>query len=65
MNKETNVQLVGLAAGVATITMWLLGYFAPELADAAPVGLEAAITGIITVLVGYVAKPDAIASSAK
>lgn len=65
MNRETNIQLVGLAAGIATVTMWLLGYFAPELAAQAPMGLEAAITGIITVLAGYIAKPSATTGSSR
>ncbi len=52
MNQRTNVQVVGVAAGVTTIVIWLLGYFAPALMATAPTGLEAAITGIITVIVG-------------
>ena len=59
MNGSTNVQVVGLAAGLATIVMWLLGFFAPELMASAPTGLEAAITGIFSVLVGLLMKPDA------
>jgi len=48
MRTSTNV---GIAAGLATILMWLLGYFSPDLMAAAPVGLEAAITGVIAVVV--------------
>jgi len=59
MGGKTNIQIVGLAAGLATVLMWLMGYFAPDLMGQAPAGLEAAITGIITVLVGLIAKPDA------
>lgn len=54
MNSKTNIQTVGIAAALATIFMWLLGYFAPGLMGEAPTGLEAAITGIFSVLVGYV-----------
>lgn len=59
MNGKTNVQMIGLAAGLATVVIWLLGYFAPELMATAPTGLEAAITGIFAVVVGAVANEDA------
>ena len=56
MRTSTNV---GIAAGLAVITMWLLGYFAPDLMTAAPVGLEAAITGVIAVVVARFSKTPA------
>lgn len=59
MNGSTNVQVVGISAGLATIVMWLLGYFAPELMASAPTGVEAAITGIFSVTVGLFLKPNA------
>lgn len=54
MNSQTTVQTIGVAAALATIFMWLLGYFSPGLMDQAPTGLEAAITGVFSVLVGYI-----------
>ena len=54
MGNQTTVGTVTLAAGSATIALWLLGYFQPELMDAAPVGLEAAITGVFAAVVGYI-----------
>ncbi|KKK74167.1 hypothetical protein LCGC14_2886500 [marine sediment metagenome] len=54
MGGSTNVQVVGLAAGLATVLMWLLGFFYPELMSQAPTGLEAAITGIFAVLMGLI-----------
>ncbi len=63
MNGKTNVQVVGLAAALATIVMWLLGYFLPDLMATAPAGLEAAITGIFAVAVGAIANHDAGISS--
>ena len=54
MGNQTTVTTVSLAAGAATVSLWLLGYFQPELMAAAPVGLEAAITGIFAAVVGYV-----------
>lgn len=54
MNNNTTVTTVGLAAGFATVALWLLGHFQPELMASAPVGLEAALTGIFTAVVGYV-----------
>ena len=59
MNGRTNVQVVGLSAGLATVVIWLLGFFAPELMATAPTGLEAAITGIFAVIAGAVLKDDA------
>lgn len=57
MNKQTNIQTIGAAAGSTTILLWLLGYFQPELMATAPTGLEAAITGVIAVAAGSVFKP--------
>ena len=59
MNGSTNTQVIGLSAGLATVCMWLLGHYAPELMADAPTGLEAATTGILTVLAGTIFKPDA------
>lgn len=58
MSTSTKVHTVGFAAGLATVFMWLTGYFAPELMAEAPVGLEAAITGIFSVLTGYILKDN-------
>lgn len=51
---ETNVQVVGAASALATVAMWLLGYYQPELMSEAPIGLEAAFTGIIVVALGLI-----------
>ena len=59
VNGSTNVQLVGLAAALATILIWILSHYAPALMADAPAGLEAAMTGIFTVIVGTLAKPNA------
>ncbi len=59
MNGSTNAQVVGLAAGFATVVIWLTSYFSPGLMAEAPTGLEAALTGIFTVLAGVIFKPDA------
>lgn len=53
MGTGTNVKVVGFAAGMTTIIIWLLGFFQPELMDAAPTGLEAGITAVITSVVSY------------
>ena len=53
MGSTTNVKVVGFAAGVTTILIWLIGFFQPELLDAAPTGLEAGITAVITSVVSY------------
>ncbi len=47
------VQAVAWAAGLATIMMWLGGYFLPDLFGAAPTGLEAAFTAIIATAAGW------------
>ena len=60
MNTSTNTKVVGVAAGAATVLMWLLGFFQPELMATAPVGLEAAFTGLIATAVAYIAQPDAL-----
>ena len=59
MNGSTNTQIVALSAGLATIVMWLLGYFAPGLMATAPTGLEAGITAVFTVVVSLLLPPDA------
>lgn len=53
MGNTTNVKVVGFAAGVTTILIWLLGYFYPELMEVAPTGLEAGITAVITSVTSY------------
>lgn len=47
MKAGTRTVTVGFAAGAATILMWQLGYHQPDMMAVAPVGLEAAITGVI------------------
>ena len=59
MGNNTTVITTGLAAGLATVALWLLGYFQPDLMAAAPTGLEAAITGIFTAAVGFLTKDSA------
>jgi hypothetical protein len=59
MNGSTNVQVVGFAAGLATLIMWLIGHYQPELMADAPVGAEAAITGVVSVFIGLILKPNA------
>lgn len=54
MNTQTNVQTVGVAGALAFIVVWLVSFFAPELAAAAPTGLEAAFTAIFSTVLGYV-----------
>ena len=54
MGNTTTVTTVGLAAGLATVVLWLLGAYAPDLMANAPAGLEAAITGIFAAGVGYI-----------
>lgn len=56
--QRTNVQVVGLAAGITTVIMWLLGFFQPDLMAAAPAGLEAGITAIVSVVAGAIMKED-------
>jgi hypothetical protein len=55
---QTNVQTIGLAAAATVIIMWLLGFFAPDLMATAPVGLEAAITGVVVVITGWLLPKD-------
>ena len=58
MNSKTNVTVVGIAGGAATIILWLLGFFQPELMNEAPTGLEAAITTVIAGVAAYVLPQD-------
>lgn len=55
MYRDTHpkVKAVGAAAAIATVVMWLGGYFAPELMATAPVGLEAGITAIVATAAGW------------
>ena len=54
MGNETTVKTIGAAAAGATVAIWLLGFYAPDLMASAPVGLEAAVTALIASAVGYV-----------
>ncbi len=50
---QSSVTAVGVAGAMATVIMWLLGFFAPGLMDTAPVGLEAAFTAILMAALCY------------
>jgi hypothetical protein len=53
MDSQTNVQVVAVATLVVTVTLWLLGYFLPDLLKAAPPGVESILTGGFAVIVGW------------
>jgi len=50
---DRKIQATGLGAMLAVLVIWLTGYFAPDLMATAPVGLEAALTGGLAVLIGW------------
>jgi len=50
---DRKIQATGLGAMLAVLLIWLTGYFAPDLMATAPVGLEAALTGGLAVLIGW------------
>jgi hypothetical protein len=50
---ERKIQATGLGAMFAVLAIWLMGFYMPELMATAPVGLEAALTGGISVLAGW------------
>ena len=54
----TNVSAIGFAGAITTLLMWLLTYFNPHLMELLPPGGEAAVTTIISVVVGYLAPSD-------
>lgn len=45
--RDRQTTTVSLSAGLATIVMWQLGYWLPDMMAAAPTGLEAAIVAVI------------------
>lgn len=47
------IKAVGIGAAIATLAMWLGGYFAPDLMATAPTGVEAAITAIVATAAGW------------
>lgn len=51
---DRKIQATGLGAMVAVLVIWLMGFYQPELMATAPVGLEAALTGGLSVLLGWV-----------
>lgn len=59
MNGSTNVQVSGLAVFVSMVTLWLLGFFAPELMKTAPELLGEAFVGFLVIVFGVMFKPDA------
>jgi hypothetical protein len=50
---DRKIQATGLGAMFAVLIIWLMGYYQPELMATAPVGLEAALTGGISVFAGW------------
>lgn len=48
-----------LGGGVAVIVMWLVGYFFPEFAAAAPPGAETGIGVIVTAIVARLSRTAA------
>jgi hypothetical protein len=52
MSGSTNTRVIGLAGAISFMLMWVLHYFAPDFMATAPTGAEAAITTIITGLMG-------------
>lgn len=59
MGNDSSVESTVISAFLAMLAVWLLGYFAPELMETAPTGLEAGLGGALTVLLNYIipAKP--------
>ena len=55
---DRKIKGVGIGAGLATIVMWLLGYYNPDLMATAPTGLEAAVTAVIATLIGWLVPND-------
>ena len=51
---DRKIQATGLGAMIAVVAIWLMGYFVPDLMATAPVGLEAALTGGLSVLMGWI-----------
>ncbi len=59
MNGKTNVQVIAVAGFIATLVMWLLGHYQPELMATAPAGLEAGLTATLIALAGSTLQHDA------
>lgn len=49
-NGQTNTSVVGFGTCLATLLMWVLGFYQPALMAEAPAGAEAAIAGVIIFL---------------
>lgn len=59
MNGSTNVQVSGLAVFVSMLTLWLAGFFYPDLMATAPELLGEAFVGFLVIVFGVMFKPDA------
>lgn len=59
MNGSTNVQMSGIAIFVSMVTLWLAGFFFPDLMDTAPDMLGEAFVGFLVIVFGVVFAPDA------
>ena len=58
MNGSTNVQVSGIAIFVSMVTLWLAGFFFPELMETAPEMLGEAFVGFLVIVFGVMFKPD-------
>lgn len=58
MGTKTNSQMVTIAVFISMVTIWLLGYFLPDLMATAPDGLEAGMAGALTIALTFLL-PDA------
>lgn len=45
---------VGVAAGLAVVTIFVIGAFAPNVIAAAPLGLEAGLTGLFAAVIARI-----------
>lgn len=57
MGNMTTVKDVSIGGALAVITLWLVGFFCPELVASLPAGGEAAISLLFTSLFAYFKEP--------
>lgn len=54
MGRKTTVTVVAFGGALATLALWLLGYYNPDLMATLPTGGEAALGTVFTAIFSYI-----------
>lgn len=60
MPTQHKATAVGFAGGFAVLVLWLVSFYSPELMEAAPTGVEAALTTVIAYIAARFRKEEKV-----